>query len=243
LLALGRLKAGREGIVATQFDLAALSGDLEQQATVLNADRGLRLTWKRRRPPTSWSTIADKIRTIAYHLVNNAIKFTPAGRVEVIWEARADGTLVLTVRDTGIGFPEEGAPVIFEDFRPARRLARRGATRAPGSDSRIVRRLNRAPRRHAPLESAPAQGTTSSSTLPPHAEVTGLCALTAESAVTTCAAGLVEHEPVEPMLGHGADELVEVDRLHDVAVDAEVVALDDVALLARRGHQTTGRGG
>src|ERR1700730_1053159 len=51
---------------------------------------------------------------------------------------------------------------------------------------------------------------------------------------------LVEEHPVEPHLLHGVAELLEVHGLHDIAVDAQAVALDEVTLLARGGHHDHG---
>jgi len=116
LLALGRLKTGSEGVTIAEFDLAGLVEDLKGQAAVLNADRGLSLTFRAPAASCLLKHDREKIRTIAYHLINNAIKFTPAGEVEVTLEPSCGG-LVLTVRDTGIGFPAEARAVIFEDFR------------------------------------------------------------------------------------------------------------------------------
>src|SRR5882762_8024388 len=51
---------------------------------------------------------------------------------------------------------------------------------------------------------------------------------------------LVEEHPVEPHLLHGVTELLEVYGLHDIAVDAQAVALDEVTLLARGRHDDHG---
>ena len=91
--------------MVTRFDVAELFHDLLTQAGIMNADRGLQLVWD---IPSSQCVLAhdrNKIHTIAYHLVNNAIKFTPVGRVEVCVETPDAGGVVLIVRDTGIGFP------------------------------------------------------------------------------------------------------------------------------------------
>lgn len=57
-----------------------------------------------------------ELYSIAYNLISNAIRFTPAdGEVVVSWKAE-NGGAVLTVSDTGIGIPEEQIPRITERF-------------------------------------------------------------------------------------------------------------------------------
>lgn len=49
---------------------------------------------------------------MVYNLVDNAIRYTePGGRVNILVEPR-----VITVKDTGIGIPEESLPRVFERF-------------------------------------------------------------------------------------------------------------------------------
>jgi signal transduction histidine kinase len=51
-------------------------------------------------------------------LINNAIKFTDHGSIEVRarWQAEAK-TIEIAVSDTGVGIPKESLSVIFEKFR------------------------------------------------------------------------------------------------------------------------------
>jgi signal transduction histidine kinase len=166
LLALGRLKTGAEGIAVEPFDVADLVAELKIQASILNADRGLVLLWNEPAPPRRLAHDREKIRAIAYHLVNNAIKFTPVGRVEVTWALSGDGGLALTVRDTGIGFPDEAQGVIFEDFRQLDgSITRR--YEGTGLGLGIVRRCTELLRGTIHVESAPGRGTQITVTLPP----------------------------------------------------------------------------
>jgi two-component system phosphate regulon sensor histidine kinase PhoR len=57
-----------------------------------------------------------ELHSIFYNLINNAIRFTPAGgRVDVRWQAD-EGGASFAVADTGIGIPEEQLPRITERF-------------------------------------------------------------------------------------------------------------------------------
>ncbi len=60
----------------------------------------------------------NRVQQILYNLVGNAIKFSEEGEVEV--SAKVSGKqLAISVRDTGIGIPEEKFETIFESFEQA----------------------------------------------------------------------------------------------------------------------------
>jgi signal transduction histidine kinase len=61
-------------------------------------------------------TDPGKLKTILRNLVHNALKFTPAGEV-VVEAAAVEGGVAFTVRDTGVGIPDEALPYVFEMFR------------------------------------------------------------------------------------------------------------------------------
>ena len=58
-----------------------------------------------------------KIRQVILNLVSNAIKFTPeGGRIEVTARP-SDGSIEVSVTDTGIGIAPEDQEAVFEEFR------------------------------------------------------------------------------------------------------------------------------
>jgi signal transduction histidine kinase len=63
-------------------------------------------------------TDRDKLKQSVLNLLSNAVKFTENGEIKVAaW--RENGSLKLTVSDTGIGMKREALDLIFEEFRQA----------------------------------------------------------------------------------------------------------------------------
>jgi GAF domain-containing protein len=58
-----------------------------------------------------------KIKQILLNLLSNAVKFTPEGGRIGIKAKQADGSVEISVSDTGIGIAPEDQPKIFEEFR------------------------------------------------------------------------------------------------------------------------------
>lgn len=57
-----------------------------------------------------------KIKQVLYNLINNAIKFTPAGGQVGVQVAREGEDMLITVWDTGIGIPRDKREAVFEPF-------------------------------------------------------------------------------------------------------------------------------
>ncbi|MCF8366860.1 MAG: HAMP domain-containing histidine kinase [Bacteroidales bacterium] len=61
---------------------------------------------------------ADKIKRILHILIDNGIKFTNHGFVELSFEL-LKGKLCFSIKDTGIGIPDQKQAIIFEPFTTA----------------------------------------------------------------------------------------------------------------------------
>ncbi|NJO94010.1 MAG: hybrid sensor histidine kinase/response regulator, partial [Hydrococcus sp. RM1_1_31] len=59
---------------------------------------------------------AERIQQILFHLIKNAIKFTPAEGVVILRVWRENNQAVFQVEDTGIGISENQLPLLFENF-------------------------------------------------------------------------------------------------------------------------------
>jgi len=96
LLAYFRLESNRETLKPRDFSLVELSNELTIQNVVLNGD-------------------FDKISHIAMNLLDNAFKFTKEGSVS-LGIAYLDGSMNITVSDTGIGIKEADRLRVFTPF-------------------------------------------------------------------------------------------------------------------------------
>ncbi|HME94530.1 MAG TPA: HAMP domain-containing sensor histidine kinase [Methylomirabilota bacterium] len=117
ILDLSKIEAGRMDLEVTDFDLT------------MAIDNALTLVRERaaRRSIALHTTIDDrlgevqgderKIRQVLLNLLSNAIKFTPeGGRIEVGVKP-ADGSVEVSVNDTGVGIAPEDREAVFEEFR------------------------------------------------------------------------------------------------------------------------------
>jgi signal transduction histidine kinase len=122
-----------------ELSLRALLAEIEREIALhpLPAELALAL----HAPAGDVRIVSDpvKLGMIVRNLVQNAIKFTSQGRIEVDLGVE-DGTLVCTVVDTGIGIPEGDRERIFDAFGQVDRAASSGL----GLGLYIVRRLTAA---------------------------------------------------------------------------------------------------
>jgi len=119
ILDLSKVEAGRMELEPSAFDLpAALEGCLtlvRERATRHGITLGLTVDER------LGQIVADerKVRQVVLNLLSNAVKFTPEGGRVAVGAARADGSVEVSVSDTGIGIAQDEQEAIFEEFRQA----------------------------------------------------------------------------------------------------------------------------
>jgi len=155
VLDLSRIEAGRMVVSMEVVDLVALVRQVCSDAMSLAAAKGLQL--KVDLPPRGVPVLADRraLLQVLTNLVGNAVKFTPAGWVEVVLQQR-DGRVLVDVADSGPGVRPEEHQTIFEPFRQA--AGQRAEASGSGLGLPISRRLIALMRGDIRLRSTPGEG-------------------------------------------------------------------------------------
>lgn len=112
---------------------------------------------------------ADKHRIVRVltNLVNNAIKFSPAGSVINVYTAKQDNMAVFCVRDAGIGIPKEDQERVFDMLTHTRRRGTEGEI-SYGMGLSICREMIEAHKGVITLESEVGKGSCFTVQLPLH---------------------------------------------------------------------------
>lgn len=121
ILDLSKIEAKKMKISSEAFSLRSLVLDCCRMMDAAVRAKHLELNWSFSGDPPD-ALIGDglRIRQILLNLLNNAVKFTSQGSVDVVigWLPLTASTieLSLTVKDTGIGVSEDFLSKIFQDF-------------------------------------------------------------------------------------------------------------------------------
>jgi len=115
LFALSRLDAGEAQSESVTFDFTKLAQTTAEQMSLLAEDKNLKLTCEGQSP---MPVLGDRsrLKQVIVNLVDNAIKYTPAGgQVKIVTRVICTNAC-LEVIDNGIGIPSEAVPHVFERF-------------------------------------------------------------------------------------------------------------------------------
>jgi signal transduction histidine kinase len=115
ILMFSQQQAGRSEPRLREVDLAALVRETALIVEPLAAESELKLELQIPEGPIPSITDAGKVRQIILNLASNAVKFTKSGVVRLELEI-VDDTVLLRVRDTGIGISLEEAEHVFAPF-------------------------------------------------------------------------------------------------------------------------------
>lgn len=159
ILQIARLESGQESFELSDVPLAELIDQCRDQFAETAAARQIALTSEL--PPAGVSVWADDegVRTILSNLVDNALKYTPAGGSVSLRTSHDAATATLEIADTGSGIAPKDQERIFERFYRADK-ARSRELGGTGLGLSIVKHLAQSFGGNVSLSSQPGSGST-----------------------------------------------------------------------------------
>jgi NtrC-family two-component system sensor histidine kinase KinB len=167
LLETYRLESGVHWLHREEADLAALVRDCVEEMSPLADAAGLTLTCALE--PTQANIDKASFYRVLANLMSNAIKFTPGGGAIEISGGTAGDAVVIRVRDTGRGIPQENSARIFQRF--PRTDGKNGFQSSTGLGLYVCRQLVEAHGGTISFESEVGKGTTFTVKLPQAAQI------------------------------------------------------------------------
>jgi signal transduction histidine kinase len=117
ILDLSKVEAGRMELELTTFDLPLAIDNARTFVRERATKHGINLDVTVDEGLGEYVGDERKIKQILLNLLSNAVKFTPQGGRIGINARQVDGSVEISVSDTGIGIAPEDQPKIFEEFR------------------------------------------------------------------------------------------------------------------------------
>ena len=165
LLSLARLEAGTAELRKDPVDLGQLLHGVAGRFAIQAQQANVRLQENLASSPVCTGD-ADRLSLVFTNLVDNAIKFTPAGGVVTLSLEAKDSAAQVRVSATGIGIAPEDQRRIFERFFQADRSRHSGGGRGTGLGLAIARQVVMAHGGQIQVNSTPGKGSTFTVTLP-----------------------------------------------------------------------------
>lgn len=166
LLDLAKLESGKMNL---NYDLISVSQYLKRITSKfygLTRDKDITIMTHLQDEGVEWEFDPDRIEQVLTNLIDNAIRHTPpGGKIDVIQKMSDRRGLVIEVKDSGSGIPEEDLPFVFERFYKADKARTRGRS-GTGLGLAIVKNIINAHDGYISVNSLPEKGTTFSFILP-----------------------------------------------------------------------------
>lgn len=117
LIDITKIDSGFMKIHYTNRDIVHIIEDITLSTAEYTYAKNLSLTFDTEIEEKIMACDPDKLERIMLNLLSNAIKFTdPGGKIEVVLKEKND-KIVISVKDTGIGIPDNMNEIIFDRFR------------------------------------------------------------------------------------------------------------------------------
>lgn len=162
LLDVTRFSRGQFEIRRQRVDIRPLLDDVATRFRIVSPAHTFRLELDDGSFEGFWDR--DRLEQVMNNLVGNAVKYSPSGGTVTLLTRHEENTLIVAVRDEGVGIPEEDRARLFERF--FRGNAEGGNVKGLGLGLYVTRRIVEAHGGMVDVRSAPGRGSEFSFTLP-----------------------------------------------------------------------------
>lgn len=116
LLNISRIELGKMDLEKKPTDIKKMIDNICKEIKIKAKEKNLKLIWEKPKAQLPKLNIDElKIRQVVYNIVDNAIKYTQTGKIEIKL-SRENSNLVINISDTGRGFSKEDNARLFELF-------------------------------------------------------------------------------------------------------------------------------
>lgn len=123
LLNLSRMERGKMEFEFKKVSLEKIVRGVFEELEMQAKNKGLEFVYSPPKGEFLVNVDENKFRQVVLNLIDNAIKYTEKGKVEVSLEDRKD-RVIFWVKDTGIGFPPEEQNNLFKRFVRGKKISR-----------------------------------------------------------------------------------------------------------------------
>jgi signal transduction histidine kinase len=160
LLDLARLEAGTADLDMSAVDLGVLLRSIVEKFTPQAQRAGVSLQLTLSEPLSALTGDGDRLAQVFTNLVDNALKFTPAGGQVTLAARQAGAEMEISITDTGTGVAQEALPHLFDRFYQADRSRAGGEKHGAGLGLAIVQEILQAHGGRISVRSEVGHGTT-----------------------------------------------------------------------------------
>jgi len=115
-LDVSKIEAGKLRLDKEECDLSAIIKSVMQEfSNQIAVKKKLKVIYDKPSEKSNVTCDSERIRHVISNLVDNAIKYTPEGKIEISLEVKDDREII-KIKDNGIGVSKKEAPRLFDKF-------------------------------------------------------------------------------------------------------------------------------
>lgn len=119
-LDISRIEQGRMKYEFITFDVTELVKTIVAELRPTVEGKGLKFTFSSDAKPYMTHADKGKIKQVLGNIIDNALKYTPAGSIDVSVASPESGKIQIIIKDTGIGIDADTIPTLFSKFSRAK---------------------------------------------------------------------------------------------------------------------------